>query len=225
MRIEGGATGAVTARAASPAPAEPVPMPAYDGLGLHEDQGRSPPPPRGRQDHPKYAVAGAEIRPLHGTLQGPQLVSEGNIFEDDVLVPAAGQGDCAEEQHDQFEHRSIMMRMAVQINADSGRMEFWRTTGGAMGLRYFATLSSKSIGPEPPHISNRRTRATCRCTSGTDSRPSEAPRPARRRQSSRCCVVRGKSAPCVEQQHISAGPPGSSRVGAGGYRRRNRPAC
>jgi hypothetical protein len=56
-------------------------MLSYDGLGLNEDQGRSPPPPGGRQDHPEYAVAGAEMRPLHGTLQGPQLVSEGNIFE------------------------------------------------------------------------------------------------------------------------------------------------
>jgi len=37
------------------------------------------------------------------------LVSEGQILEDDVLVTAAGQGDRAEEQHNQFEHGSIVM--------------------------------------------------------------------------------------------------------------------
>ena len=66
--------------------------------------------------------------------------------------------------------------------------------GRAMDPHCSATRSSRSIGREPPHISNRRTRATCRCTSGTDSRSSEASRPARRRPSSQCYGVRGKAA-------------------------------
>jgi hypothetical protein len=48
------------------------------------------------------------VRSPHATLQGAQLVSQGHILEDDVLLPAAGQSDGAEEEYEQFEHGSIL---------------------------------------------------------------------------------------------------------------------
>jgi hypothetical protein len=35
-------------------------------------------------------------------------VSQGQILEDDIVVPAAGQGDRAEQEYEQFEHGSIV---------------------------------------------------------------------------------------------------------------------
>ena len=68
-------------------------MPSDDGLGVDEDQCRSPLAPGGRQQDPKHSVTSAEVRPLHASLQGSQLVTEGHILEDDVVVATAGQGD------------------------------------------------------------------------------------------------------------------------------------
>ena len=87
-------------------------MPSDDGLGLDEDQRRPPPSPGGRQQHPKHAVTGAEVRPLHASLQGSQLVTEGQILEDHVVVATAGQGDRTQEQQRQFKHGLILSGMA-----------------------------------------------------------------------------------------------------------------
>ncbi len=84
-------------------------MPSNDGVRLQEDNRRPPPPPRSRQHDPKYAVTGAEVTPLPATLQRAQLVPQRKILEDQVLVPAAGQRDRADEPYEQFEHGSILM--------------------------------------------------------------------------------------------------------------------
>ena len=68
-------------------------MPSDDGLGLDEDQCRLPSAPGGRQQDPKFSVTGAEVRPLHASLQGSQLVAEGKILEDHLVVATAGRGD------------------------------------------------------------------------------------------------------------------------------------
>jgi hypothetical protein len=91
-------------------------MPSDDGLGSDEDQGRPPPPPGGSQENPKHPVTGAQVRPLHAALQGSQLVPEGKILEDHVVVPTAGQADRTEEQQYQFEHGLIMSCVAGAIN-------------------------------------------------------------------------------------------------------------
>jgi hypothetical protein len=41
-------------------------------------------------------------------LEGSQLVAQGNILEDDFLMSAAGHGDRAQQQQDQFEHGLIV---------------------------------------------------------------------------------------------------------------------
>jgi hypothetical protein len=44
------------------------------------------------------------MRPLHASLQGSQLVAEGKILEDHVVVATAGQVDCPQEQQGEFSH-------------------------------------------------------------------------------------------------------------------------
>src|SRR5436309_14582569 len=102
-------------------------MPSDDGLGLDQDQGRPPPAPGSRQQDPKHAVTGAEVRPLHTALQGSQLVAEGKILEDHVVVATAGQGDRPQEQQCQFKHVLIESGVAVKCNTDSEMTTFWRT--------------------------------------------------------------------------------------------------
>jgi hypothetical protein len=61
-------------------------MPPDDGLGLDEDQRRPPPLPDSGQQDPKHSIMGAEVGPLHASLHGSQLVAEGKILEDHVVV-------------------------------------------------------------------------------------------------------------------------------------------
>jgi NAD(P)-dependent dehydrogenase (short-subunit alcohol dehydrogenase family) len=103
-------------------------MPSDDGLGLDEDQCRPPLAPGGRQQDPKHAVTGAEVRPLHASLQGSQLVAEGQILEDHVVVATAGHGDRPQEQQGQFKHVLILSGGPVESNTGSAMARFWRTT-------------------------------------------------------------------------------------------------
>jgi hypothetical protein len=74
-------------------------MPPDDRLGMNEDQRQPPPAPGGRQRDPKEPVTGAEKRPLPVSFQGSQLVSQGKILEDEVVVATAGQGDRPPQQN------------------------------------------------------------------------------------------------------------------------------
>ena len=103
-------------------------MPSDDGLGLDEDQCRPPPAPGGRQQDPKHSVTGAEVRPLHASLQGSQLVAEGKILEDHVVVATAGHGDRTQEQQRQFKHVLILSGVSAESNTGSAMTTFWRTT-------------------------------------------------------------------------------------------------
>jgi hypothetical protein len=94
-------------------------MPSDDGLGLDEDQGRLPPAPGGRQQDPKHAVTGAEVRPLHASLQGSQLGAKGKILEDHLAVATAGDGDRPQEQQCQRKHFLILSQVAAESNTDN----------------------------------------------------------------------------------------------------------
>ena len=54
------------------------------------------------------------MRLFHALLQRAQLVPKRKVLEDDVLVPAAGEGDRAGKQYEQFEHGSILMRPVAE---------------------------------------------------------------------------------------------------------------
>jgi hypothetical protein len=61
-------------------------------------------------------------------LQGSQLVAEGKILEDHVVVAAAGHGDRTQEQQRQFKHVLILSGVAAESNTGSAMTTFWRTT-------------------------------------------------------------------------------------------------
>ena len=100
-------------------------------LGLDENQCRPPPAPGGRQQDPKHSVTGAEVRPLHASLQGSQLVAEGKILEDHVVVATAGHGDRTQEQQRQFKHVLILPGVPAESNTGAAMTTFWRTSASS----------------------------------------------------------------------------------------------
>ena len=82
----------------------------------------------GRQQNPEHAITGAEVRPLHASLQGSQLVAEGQILEDHVVVATAGHGDRPQEQQRQFNHVLILSGVGAERNTGQAMTTLWRTT-------------------------------------------------------------------------------------------------
>jgi hypothetical protein len=74
-------------------------------------------------------------------LQGSQLVAEGQILEDHVVVATAGDGDRPQEQQGQFKHVLILSGVAVKCHTDSEMTTFWRTKVG--GLRILDDVGVK----------------------------------------------------------------------------------
>jgi hypothetical protein len=52
-------------------------------------------------------------------LQGSQLVAEGKILEDHVVVATAGHGDRSQEQQCQFKHVVMLSGVAAESNTGS----------------------------------------------------------------------------------------------------------
>jgi len=57
-------------------------------------------------------------------LQGSQLVAEGKILEDHVVVATAGQGDRPQEQQCQFNHVLILSGVAAERNIGKAMTTF-----------------------------------------------------------------------------------------------------
>jgi hypothetical protein len=68
-------------------------------------------------------------------LQSSQLVAEGKILEDHVVVATAGHGDRTQEQQCPFKHVLILSGVAAESNTGRATTTFWRTTatGGLAG--------------------------------------------------------------------------------------------
>ena len=79
-------------------------MPSDDGLRVDEHECRPPLAPSAREHDPEHPVTGAEMRTLHARFQGSQLVTEGQILEDQIVVATADHGDRPQEQQGQFRH-------------------------------------------------------------------------------------------------------------------------
>ena len=85
-------------------PTKPLAVPSDHGIGLHDDQGGAPVPPRLGEEDPKQSVRRAEPRTFHRARQHGQLLTEREILERDGPVPAADQSDRSEEHHQRRQH-------------------------------------------------------------------------------------------------------------------------
>ena len=73
-------------------------MPPQYGVWLDEHQRHAPAAPRVGQEDPEDAVTALEARTPDGALQGFQLLPQCDVFENQFLMPAAGQGQRSRDQ-------------------------------------------------------------------------------------------------------------------------------
>ncbi len=66
-------------------------MPTNDRVGLHDDQCRSPIPPRLRQQDPKQSIARAEVRTPDRAPENRKLLTQRHVLERDGSVSTTEQ--------------------------------------------------------------------------------------------------------------------------------------
>jgi hypothetical protein len=86
-------------RAARPTAAQPIAMPADDGVRLHDHQRRAPVVPTSREDHPKESVACPETASRR-SVEGRQLLPQREVFQDQFPVAAERQHE-GSDNHDE----------------------------------------------------------------------------------------------------------------------------
>ncbi len=72
-------------RPPSPVELEALAVPPDHGLGFHDDQGGGPFPPQPREPDPKGAIEHPKARALAGALVRGELLTQGEIFQDERL--------------------------------------------------------------------------------------------------------------------------------------------
>ncbi len=100
----GGRTAAFPLGLAAPEEPESQAMPLQDGLGLNEEQGFPPVVEHGAQGQPKQAIGHFKLGLRSGALQNRQLVTECEIFEDQLRTTAKGRKQNPEEGGKEFAH-------------------------------------------------------------------------------------------------------------------------
>src|SRR5262249_16837023 len=86
------------------AAAQPVAMPADDGVRLHDNQRSAPVPPKSREGHPEESVARLEAASRRSVVRR-QLLPQREVFQDQFPVAAKHQRDCADD--DDRHHRRL----------------------------------------------------------------------------------------------------------------------
>ena len=66
-------------------------MPSHHGIGLDEHERRAPVPPRLGQHDPEQPVAPPELRTRDAAPKRMELLTEREVFEDQLVMSAAGQ--------------------------------------------------------------------------------------------------------------------------------------
>jgi hypothetical protein len=99
-------------------------MPPDDGVWLHDQQRAAPVSPALREGHPKKAVVGPEASSLRRAAKGRQLLPQGEVLQDEFLMAAERQRQCADDDDEEFQHAPIVAGVGAKINGD----EFWRTS-------------------------------------------------------------------------------------------------
>src|SRR5262249_27574858 len=98
-------------RASRPAAAQPVAMPADDGVRLHDNQRSAPVPPKSREGHPEESVARLEAASRRSVVRR-QLLPQREVFQDQFPVAAKHQRDCADDDDKQLRHAGSWLELA-----------------------------------------------------------------------------------------------------------------
>jgi hypothetical protein len=106
-----------TARASSPSAAQPVAMPADDGVRLHDNQRRAPVRPNAREGQPKESVAEPEAASRRSVVRR-QLLPERNVLQDQFPLAAKHQGECTDDHDEQLQHVRSWLDSARKFNSD-----------------------------------------------------------------------------------------------------------
>jgi hypothetical protein len=72
-------------------------MPTHDRVGPHDDQSRSPIPPRLGEQHPKQSIARAEVRTPDRAPEDGHLLTQRHVLERDGSVSATEQPERSEQ--------------------------------------------------------------------------------------------------------------------------------
>jgi hypothetical protein len=102
--------------------APPIAVPAQHRVGLHQDQRGTLVAPRFGEQDPEEPIPGTEMRTLDSTLQHSQLVSDGDILQDDRPMTSACQRERSNEDEDRLQHAPILScvtRERQQSRADA----------------------------------------------------------------------------------------------------------
>ena len=75
-------------------------MPSHHGVGLDEHERRAPVPPGLGHHDPKQPISLPELRTADTAPQRIELLAEREVFEDQLVMSAAGQPDRTNEDHD-----------------------------------------------------------------------------------------------------------------------------
>ena len=85
-------------------PAKPFAVPSDHGIGLHDNQRRTPVVPTLGEEDPEQSVGRAEQQTFHGLRQRGQLLTENEVLAHDGPVLASGQSDPLTDHHQRRQH-------------------------------------------------------------------------------------------------------------------------
>ena|SRR5438876_1014284 len=91
-------------------------MPPDHRVGLDEHERRTPPPPRLGQDDPRQAISPPETRTCARAFHSVELLSKGDILNDQFVVSTTGQRQRPDQHRDYLQHTSILLFYAGRIN-------------------------------------------------------------------------------------------------------------
>src|SRR5713226_4369757 len=105
-------------------------MPAHDSVGLHDDQGRSPIPPRLGEQNPKQSIACAVLRTPDRAPENRQLLTQRHVLERDGSVSITEQPERSKQHDKRGQHALSGRPIDLRINrrgwrSSSGDPQFW----------------------------------------------------------------------------------------------------
>ena len=95
-------------------------MPVHDGSRSDQDERLAPPGPASSQRNPEQLVQGSQsmARPLH--VQSQQLLTERQVFKDEVLTGPESADHPPEEMPKQHDHgENLIGKIRIELSAKS----------------------------------------------------------------------------------------------------------